>query len=71
MWPGKIPHVGHDGAPRRWEDCRSFIHNPGKALAEVQQQLHARMQQVTQMEEERSRYLRGLAEKGQERGRFP
>ena len=53
-----------------WEDCRTFILNPGEALAGAQEQLKARQQQVSTLMDERAIYLRALAEKGEERNRI-
>ena len=53
-----------------WEDCRTFIHNPGEALAEARHQLHDRMSQVTRMNQERAQYMHALTEKTQERDRI-
>lgn len=52
-----------------WEDCREYIRNPGKALAEAQRQLHDRMHQVAHVDEQRGEYMKALAEKTQERDR--
>ena len=53
-----------------WEDCRTFICNPGEALAEAQGQLHDRMSQVARMDQERGRYVHALADIAQERDRI-
>jgi site-specific DNA recombinase len=53
-----------------WEDCRTFIHNPGEALAVARRQIHDRMSQVTRMDQERAQYMHALTEKTQERDRI-
>ena len=46
-----------------WQHCREFIHQPGEALAEAQQQLRERMAESTTLEEQRATLLAQLAEK--------
>jgi site-specific DNA recombinase len=50
-----------------WEDCRTFILNPGEALAEAQRQLQERLRDVACLEQERSQYLQALTEKARHR----
>ncbi len=52
-----------------WADCRTFILNPGDALAEAQQQLRTRLSQVADMDDERRRLEHLLAGKEAERER--
>jgi hypothetical protein len=52
-----------------WEDCREVILHPGEALTEAQRQLHARVDQATRMEQQRSSDIQALADKVQERER--
>jgi site-specific DNA recombinase len=52
-----------------WQDCRSFILNPGEALAEAQRQLQDRQRHAKDMEQARAPYLQALADKTQERER--
>jgi site-specific DNA recombinase len=53
-----------------WEDCRDFIRNPGKALAEAQRQLSERMRQTDRLEGEQQRVEQALSEKADERERI-
>jgi len=56
--------------PLVWEDCRDFIRNPGKALAEAQRQLSERMRQTDRLEGEQQRVEQALSEKADERERI-
>lgn len=40
-----------------WNDCRTFIQDPGEALAEAQRQLQDRLAQAASMGQERGHYL--------------
>jgi site-specific DNA recombinase len=53
-----------------WEDCRTFIRNPGEALAEAGRQVRARLHQVARVEAERGHYMQALADKTRERDRI-
>ena len=53
-----------------WNDCRTFIQDPGQALAEAQRQLQDRLAQAASMGQEPGHYLAALAEKAQERERI-
>jgi site-specific DNA recombinase len=52
-----------------WADCREWIRNPGKPLAEAQRQLRERMEQSANLEAERRALHEQLAEKEAERER--
>ena len=53
-----------------WEDCQSFIRNPGEALAEAQRQLSERMRQTDRLEGEQQSVEQALIEKAAERERI-
>jgi site-specific DNA recombinase len=53
-----------------WADCRAFILNPGDALDEAREQLRARLAKSAELERERPKLLRQIAEKDQERERI-
>ena len=53
-----------------WQECRTFIQNPGDALAEAQQQLHVRMAQIAKLDTQREQYLHALGEKQEGRARM-
>jgi len=50
-----------------WQDCRTFILNPGEALAEARRQLDERRQQSPRVIEEHRRLQQALGEKALER----
>jgi site-specific DNA recombinase len=50
-----------------WQDCRTFILNPGEALAEVKRQLDARLQQSSRVQDEHHRVQQALGDKALER----
>jgi site-specific DNA recombinase len=52
-----------------WRDCRTFMLNPGEALAEAQSQLCDRLAQVTELDGERRALQQQLAAKEVERDR--
>jgi site-specific DNA recombinase len=52
-----------------WQDCASFIRNPGEALHEAQQQLRARSAQAAGLEKRQQTLAQQLAEKDAERER--
>jgi site-specific DNA recombinase len=53
-----------------WEDCRTVILNPGEVLADVQRQLHNRIDEMHRVEQERGHYIEAIKEKAQERERI-
>ena len=52
-----------------WQDCRAFIRNPGKALAEAQRELRNRLAQTSGLDEQRRALLKQVGEKEMERER--
>lgn len=52
-----------------WQDCRTFILNPGEMLTEAQNQLRERLEQSAGLEAERARLERVLEDKDRERER--
>jgi site-specific DNA recombinase len=52
-----------------WEDCRAYVHDPGKALEDAWQQFQTRQSQSEQTTEEQSRLTAAMQEKATERER--
>jgi site-specific DNA recombinase len=52
-----------------WQDCREFIRNPGKHLADAQHQLQERLENSASVEDQRRSILRQIADKENERER--
>jgi site-specific DNA recombinase len=82
---GTRSHPGQDGRPERcfgkhlradwledavWQECRTFILNPGDALDEARRKLRERMADSTRFDAERRATLQTLAEKETERERI-